>query len=239
VKNNEWTNAAGGNDVSALSGQRIPNQAERDAAQNAMDNADADKGAAEFDMGIRHLKERQDYISDRQREGATFEEAKVMWAEELKRRTAERDAVQPDEPHIFEHGGFMNHHGPLCTYCLLPISDERHQSLEDVVSGTTRPNETAKGRVFRLIKTWNEDALIIKLVDGEMRDLAAHIAGNCWPDADNQPTFQQDAVQELLGALELVSTAMHMGWHEGEISSCPKLACKRARGVLAKYQVKP
>lgn len=125
-------------DISQLSGQKIPNQAERDAgygtfngqkwggmmnvpadpsdeAQTAMDNAAADKGAAEWD----YAKPIRDYIRN------TF---------------------------------------------AMP--------LEDVVSGTARPNETAKGIVYRLIKTWNEDALIIKLVDGEMRDLAAYIAKN-------------------------------------------------------------
>jgi len=221
-----WSTASQGNDVSSLSGMKIPNTAERmndelrDIAQNAMDNAAADKGAAEHDKC-----KTCNGMGDIRTMGST------------------EDVLKYGDPgeEIIE-----------CPDC--GGSGLANDRLEDVVSGTTepdtipyrtldsmaqwhgtapeRPNETAKGRIYRLIKTWNEDALIIKLVDGEMRDLAAHLAGNLFPNADNQPTFQQDAVQELVGALEwAVKHLTALGTKEGEFIK----NYQASTDVLAKY----
>jgi len=130
----------------------------RDIAQNAMDNAAADKGAAEHD---------------------SREECPVMFS------------VGHAGSGVFD----KNQQHPRSCQCggtgWIP-------RLEDAVSGTTRPNETAKGRILRLMQVFylhspsNERTVQFHDNLNEYRDLAQHLAGNLWPDAYNQPTFQDD-----------------------------------------------
>jgi len=147
----KWNEASQGNDASPLSGMKIPNQHERDIAQNAMDNADADKGAAEHDKckTCGGSGEGNQVVQDR-------------WGQVI---------------------------GGQCPDCWgRGVTDKPR--LEDVVSGTTRPNETAKGWFYRQINTWlvNEGFEERFPIDA-IRDLSAHLAGNLFPDADKQPKW--------------------------------------------------
>ncbi len=103
--------------------------------------------------------------------------------------------------------------------------------------------ESPYQRVLRLIETGPVEmhGSRPEVREAQRNQLAQHIAGNLWPDLDNQPTFQQDAVQELVGALEWASD-MALAYAEDELLGGDdeyKAHLAECSAVLAKYQVKP